>query len=613
LRTLIIGGGRGCVAVLDLLEQGKLGSLSPQIVAVADIDPAAPGMQIARRRGWLALPDLEAGLALEKLELVLELTGSEDVLTRVRHGLPPGVRLVDHVIAGLFWDLERMNRALSEQLREQQELKARMAGDRAELQEILDTIPDAVMVVDPDLRVLRVNRRFEELTGESRQAVAGRGCRQIQCDAGELCSAITNASPLEQVLRSGSAATLTQSSSDPDEGTVFQLTVNPVVDAAGRVTRVVQTARDITERVRLERETERWALRFRQIVDAVHGIVTIKDLSGRYQLVNPWAERVFRMREQEMIGHTAGELFAAKVAHVIEANDRVVLDRQGHHTVEETLEIESVPRIVVSERFPLADQSGRIVSICCVARDETQARQLQHDLIQTERLTAVGRLAAGVAHELNNPLTGILTFAEDLLEQSAAGDPLREDYQLIIDEALRCRRIVKDLLDYSRNREAERRRARLDDVVRRAVGMVERQASFRNVRMRMDVEPDLPLVDIDPAQVQQVILNLVMNARDAMSGFGEIRIRATPSPDRESAVLSVTDTGCGIPPDQLAEVFEPFFSTKGEQGNGLGLAIVQSVVERHGGEVHVDSVVGKGTTFRVSLPAAENQSRSEMP
>ncbi len=613
MRTLIIGGGRGCVAVLDLLEQGKLGSLSPEIVAIADIDPEAPGMQIARARGWSALPNLEAGLALERLELVLELTGSEEVLTRVRHRLPRGVRLVDHVIAGLFWELERMNRALSEQLHEQQELKARMAAEREELQEILDTIPDAVMVVDPELRVLRVNRRFEELTGESRQAVAGRGCRQIQCDAGELCSAITDAGPLERVLESGRAATLTQATSDSDEGAVFQLSVNPVVDAGGRVTRLVQTAREITEQVRLERETERWALRFRQIVDAVHGVVTIKDLEGRYQLVNPWAERVFRTREAEMIGHTARELFPERVARVIDTNDRVALAERGHHTVEETLEIESVPRIVVSERFPLTDQSGRVVSICCVARDETQARQLQHDLIETERLTAVGRLVAGVAHELNNPLTGILTFAEDLLEHSAAGDALREDYQLIIDEALRCRRIVRDLLDYSRHRESERRRARLDDVVRRAAGMVERQASFRNVRMRIDVDPSLPLVDIDRAQIQQVILNLVMNARDAMSGFGQIRIRATPSSDGQAAILSVADTGCGIPPEQLAEVFEPFFSTKGEQGNGLGLAIVQSVVESHGGEVQVDSVVGQGTTFRVTLPAAENQARSELP
>ena len=612
MRTLIIGGGRGCVAVLDLLEQGKLGSFSPEIVAIVDIDPRAPGLEIARARGWLALSDLDAGLALERLELVLELTGSEEVLTQVRHRLPAGIRLVDHVVAGLFWELERMNRALTEQLREQQELKVRMATERSELQEILDTIPDAVMVVDPELRIRRVNRRFEELTGESRQAVAGRECRRIHCDAGELCAAITNTEPLQRALQSGRAATLTQSSSDPEESAVFQLTVNPVVDAGGRVTRVVQTAREITEQVRLERETERWALRFRQIVDAVHGIVTIKDLSGRYQLVNPWAERVFRMREEEMIGHTATELFPEKVARVIETNDRAALEKRGHHTVEETLEIVSAPRIVVSERFPLADQSGHIVSVCCVARDETQARQLQHDLIQTERLSAVGRLAAGVAHELNSPLTGILSFAEDLLEQSGADDPQREDYQLIIDEALRCRRIVRDLLDYSRHRDAERRRARLDDVVHRAAGMVERQASFRNVRIRIDTDPALPLVDIDPAQIQQVILNLVMNARDALGGFGEIWIRVAPSRDGQCAILSVTDGGCGIPPEQLAEVFEPFFTTKGDQGNGLGLAIVQSVVERHGGAVKVDSVVGQGTTFRVSLPAASAQSRSEL-
>jgi two-component system NtrC family sensor kinase len=213
-------------------------------------------------------------------------------------------------------------------------------------------------------------------------------------------------------------------------------------------------------------------------------------------------------------------------------------------------------------------------------------------------------LSAGVAHELNNPLSGILTFAEDLLLETAPDDPKRADYEVILNETMRCRKIVRELLEFSRQKTPKRERMQVNSVVKRVLQMVERQASFHNIVFLTELDEHLPDASIDPHQIQQAILNLVINARDAMKACGEIGIRSEIAENGHSIALTVSDTGCGIPESQLGEIFEPFFSTKAEQGHGLGLAAVLSVVERHGGRVEVDSKVGEGSTFRLVLPSA---------
>jgi two-component system NtrC family sensor kinase len=241
------------------------------------------------------------------------------------------------------------------------------------------------------------------------------------------------------------------------------------------------------------------------------------------------------------------------------------------------------------------------VGICCVSQDQTRRRQLQRELVRTEQLAAVGRLAAGVAHELNNPLSGILSFAEDLLLQVDDDDPLREDYEVIVNETLRCRRIVRDLLEFSRQKAPDRQWIQVNDVVSRVLKMVERQVAFHNIEFNVDLQEDLPEVNADPHKIHQALLNLVINARDSMRSHGEIVIRSEVVDD-QMVRISVADTGCGIPEDELGEIFEPFFSRKGAEGHGLGLAAVRTIVEQHEGRVEVESRVGAGSTFRIVLP-----------
>jgi PAS domain S-box-containing protein len=603
MKTAIVGAGQGCYAMLDLIEQGRLQFLDLEILGVVDIDPRAPGMELAKQRGWPALARIEEALFLPDLQLVIELTGSDDVLDKIHRLVPAGVRVMDHVAARVFWDLEEVAGELRRELIEKTELQARLARDRARLQDILDAIPDMVVVLDANKRITNVNQRFELNAGKSPHMV--RGKRFPEVFEQSLCEDWTAevSKTFEEVMTTGRPVILTRTrrTRSGEEGH-FQITANPIFDENLEVTRVVVTCLEITEQVLLKRETEESARRFQQIVDAVHGMITIKDLEGRYQLVNPRTEQVVGIPREEMIGKTADDLFPGEAAELIRRNDRKTLALGRRHAVEEVMTVGGTERFLLSERFPLIDYKGVPVAICCVSRDMTRRRQLQSQLVRTERLAAVGKLSAGVAHELNNPLSGILTFAEDLLLEADPDDPKREDYEIILKETMRCRRIVRDLLEFSREKPREQQRVQLNDIVSRVVTMVERQVSFYNIEFRVDLQADLPGVEGDPARIQQAVLNLVLNAGDAMDGHGEIAVRTRTIEAGSSVEVSVADRGCGIPEEQIAEIFEPFVSSKGDRGYGLGLPTVRAVVEQYDGRVDVESEVGVGSTFRIALP-----------
>ncbi len=605
MRTLFIGGGQGCLEVLALVEQGRLASLGIRVVAVVDVDEEAPALRYAEEKGWQVLQRLEDGLALPGLELVIELTGSDEVLDRVHRHVPAGVRVIDHVMARVFWDLEKVAGELREELRIRTELRAEAARDRMQLQYTVDAIPDLILVLDKQMRIMRVNQRFERLTGKYRGQVHGKTVREVFGDSKDdswsadfirLFDEITEHGVPTSVLR----ARKTRSGRDA----YFQIAANPIFDEDLDIVRVVLTAREVTEQVKLRRETEESARHFKQIVDAVHGLITIKDREGRYVLVNPWAGKLAGIPREEMIGKTAEELFPQETVEQILELDREALAKGSRHVSEEVLTLDGTKRVFVSERLPLKDYQGEVVGICCVRQDRTRRRRLQKELIQTERLAAIGKLAAGVAHEINNPLSGILTFAQDLLLEAGPDDPARPDYELIVGETLRCRRIVRDLLEFSRQRSLKRQRVEMEELVSRVLPLVERQATFHDIVFDVSIAEDLPALHVDLQQMQQVLLNLVINARDAMNARGTIRIRGEPADDGRSVALSVSDSGCGIPESELNEIFELFHSTKGDMGHGLGLTAVRSVIERHGGRIEVNSEVDAGTTFRVTIPAA---------
>jgi len=223
-------------------------------------------------------------------------------------------------------------------------------------------------------------------------------------------------------------------------------------------------------------------------------------------------------------------------------------------------------------------------------------------LMQADRLVTLGRLVAGVAHEIGNPLTGILTYAYLLRDSFAKDDPRREDLELIIQETLRCREIVRGLLDFARQCKLKRERVLVNEIVAKAVRLVEKQKEFKEVKIITELDPKIGEISADPFQIEQVVLNLVINAGEAMPKGGRIWVR-TRSLNDGWVELEVEDEGVGIPAELKEVIFEPFFTTKKDQGGtGLGLSICYGIVKNHEGEIRLESELGRGTKFIVRFP-----------
>ena len=246
-----------------------------------------------------------------------------------------------------------------------------------------------------------------------------------------------------------------------------------------------------------------------------------------------------------------------------------------------------------------------------VERRTQELHHAQAETVRGEKLASVGLLASGVAHELNNPLTGILTFSHLLRQKMPDKSPDAEDMDLVIRETKRCAAIIKRLLDFAREKHPEKKFTDLNQVIEDTVRIVERPAHLRDIEISLDLDRSLPPIWIDADQIKQVIMNMLVNAQHAIEEQGSITIRTRRSPRSPAqgaepvpmVEMSVIDTGCGIPEKDLRRIFDPFFTSKEVgKGTGLGLSVSHGIVEAHGGLIEVESTVGKGSTFRVLLP-----------
>jgi two-component system NtrC family sensor kinase len=237
------------------------------------------------------------------------------------------------------------------------------------------------------------------------------------------------------------------------------------------------------------------------------------------------------------------------------------------------------------------------------AKAYRELKSLQARLIQSEKMSSLGRMAASVAHEINNPLGAIVIFSCLLLEKTPEDFPGRKKLETIVREASRCRDIVRSLLDFARPGAGARHKADLNTIVRTALDLLQSQSMFNEIEVTLELSTTPIEIICDSSQIQQAVTNLLVNASEAISGRGKITIRNWCDASRQMAAVSFTDTGCGISPESLEQIFEPFFTTKQEgHGTGLGLTIVYGIIERHGGTIKVDSRLGQGTTFTVWLP-----------
>ncbi|MFZ2054390.1 MAG: cache domain-containing protein [Candidatus Aminicenantales bacterium] len=234
-----------------------------------------------------------------------------------------------------------------------------------------------------------------------------------------------------------------------------------------------------------------------------------------------------------------------------------------------------------------------------------ELREMQDYLLQSEKLRSLGKMAAGVAHEINNPLTSILINTHLMLEKLEKRHDFYENLSLIADETARCTQIVKGLLEFARQNPPQKTHTNINELIERTTQLLENQASFQNIRIIKDLDPGLPPLKLDRNKIQQVFWNLLLNACEAMSEGGQIAISSSLSADKKSIAVRFADSGAGIPKENINRLFDPFFTTK-SSGTGLGLAVSYGIIEQHEGKIEVKSEVGRGTVFTLSFPVEDH-------
>jgi len=237
---------------------------------------------------------------------------------------------------------------------------------------------------------------------------------------------------------------------------------------------------------------------------------------------------------------------------------------------------------------------------------ETQRIEYDHLALHTEKLSALGRMAAGIAHEINNPLAGIMLYGSRLSKKVPRDGPVFDGLQVIVEEATRCREIIQNLLEFSRDREPRKELTDILAVIKKATAVLENEFHLHHIQLQLDLAEEVPEVCIDANQMEQVFINLLLNAVEAIENHGTIHISGHVEHDTNRLVVEISDDGCGMSPETVERIFEPFYSTKAT-GTGLGLAVTYGIVHNHLGMITVSSRPGHGTMFTVVLPTQRHK------
>jgi signal transduction histidine kinase len=232
---------------------------------------------------------------------------------------------------------------------------------------------------------------------------------------------------------------------------------------------------------------------------------------------------------------------------------------------------------------------------------ESQRHRYQELALQTEKMSSLGRLAAGIAHEINNPLAGILLYSSSLIKKAPKEGPIKDGLEVIINETKRCKAIIQDLLEFSRAGEPKTVLGNLNEIIEKALSILENEFSLRHIRIQKHLSKERLDVFLDEKQIQQVFINVLLNAAQAIENNGVITIRSSVDPGQACARVEFFDSGPGIPEDHLARIFEPFFSTK-TNGTGLGLSVSYGIIQNHQGKIRVSSQTGRETCVTIDFP-----------
>ena len=741
LIAAIVGGGKGCVSIMNMVEEGTLQYFPMRILGVADINPDAPGLKLARDMGLPVVTQKYQDLyKIPSLDLIIELTGLREITDEIERTRPAHVHIIDNVVAELLWKLHQAQQSVIQQ---RTEMRKRVEAERERMAQILNSIPDEIVVLDREMVVQDANSSFLTNNNLTIDEVRGQHCYDITQHARGECHVAEEDCGFRTVIGEGRSDSFVRKHYD-EKGQVRYASIvgAPWRDEEGAVIGMLEITRDITKRIRLEEVLQATEVQLQRLMEMAPQATSVKDRTGRYSDVNPSACSLFGKEAGEIIGRTDLELFPKEVAEKLRMGDQdawkkrdsvsfdmqldlnnrrtflsvvkfPILDNTGNPTAvcsiakditaqkeaeiqlnmtREYLQniIDNSPVLIITSNLDgnivsfnrgaevslgykaeevigksgavlfkdpslredllrtvragkavrdystemmrkdgtplpisitlsqLKDSSGRMIGVVGMSKDISQRKALMGQILQSERLAAVGRLASGVAHEINNPLaiiSEIAGFLNEMMEaepevsQQALMEELRDGLPKILKHVKRGKEITHRLLTFARKSEARAQAADVNASLEEILPFLEKEARRSNITIHRDYEKELPKVAIEELQLQEIFINLITNAIHALGDQDSGNIWLTTRRENGKVVTSVRDDGPGVADSVRDRLFDPFITTKPMgQGTGLGLSICFGIVKSHDGEIRVQSEPNEGATFQVILPV-HTQSR----
>jgi PAS domain S-box-containing protein len=557
------------------------------------------------------------------------------------------VNVIDNVF--ILHDLRLRNR----------ELEQRIKRTEYKYQDLIENASDLIFTLNTHGQFVFINRRLSVLTGYLREAWKDRNFADMVLPEDRASAEINFRNTLKGKSRIFEMRIRAQS------GKIIYLStnINPIFDR-GEVVGCVGIARDVTQRKKLEQEITELKNFNESIIQSIgSGLMTV-DLERRITSFNQAAEEVLGWRAYEVVGRYIDEIFSpeecqrlltsnslefantiapsihhnktdanlepsfstlsSKLSNFKTADTKNADDMETNGLPNREMELKRKDGKTIHVGFSVTsriDNHNQRVGTIISFRDISLIKQMQAEVLRMDRLASLGVLASGIAHEIRNPLAGIKTVAQTLEEDIDPNDSRREYVARIIRQVNRMDDLLKTLFSYARPKSPVPSKCRLQDIVSEVKALMQQRFEKSGIEFIENYAHDLPPAYVDFQQIQQVFFNLFLNAIDAMPGGGKLMVVASPqlttlprvdrrrrhaSPNKRTwyAEVCVIDTGEGIPPENLQAIFDPFFTTK-PQGSGLGLSIVYRIIEEHHGDIHVQSEVGKGTTFAMLLPIEE--------
>ncbi len=504
----------------------------------------------------------------------------------------------------------RMAEVVVEDVTETKRLEENLRASEERFRRIVEHANDGILAIGEEHRIILANKVASEITGYSPEDLFGLDFDSLFDEKNrEYIQNLFERHDPNVDLRVCSELEILTAGGEKKEAEVC---ITAVKDRRGQI-KTYAYLRDISVTKRIVNELRK-ANDFlcNLIENSVDGIVAA-DMKGKIIIFNKSAEKLLGYRSEEAIENVhITQLYHSGVAKEIMRRLRSP-DYGGVGRLETsqiTLVGQSGEPISVNISAAIIYENGREIASFGIFTDlreklkmERELQETQLQLLQSEKMASLGKLAAGVAHEINNPLGGILIFSKMLLEDLPPDDPRREDLERICDEASRCKEIVKGLLEFARQTSYKMEPTDLNRALVQGISLLENQALFHNIRIVKNLDPNLPPITANIGQLNQVFMNIILNAAEAMEGQGTLTVNTRLGPDKDTVIVEFTDTGCGIKEEHLTRIFDPFFTTKEVgKGTGLGLSMSYGIVEKHRGRIWVKSKEGEGCTFTIELP-----------